>query len=330
MESQDVAYCYPSHNTSCTKDVRSGSEYIFMYIIFFSLSALTVFLNLLVIISVSHFKQLHTPTNMLVLSLAVADMIVGLFVMPVEGIRLIETCWYFGEIFCSIFPLVVTTVVSGSLGNLIFISIDRYIAVSDPLLYSTKVTIKRVIICISVIWLYSLIYSVAVLSNHMFYPETRNTCYGECLFVSNFTWAIVDLILSLISPCTVVISLYLRIYCVAKYQAQVINSITTGVSVGGKGLTLLKSERKAAKTLGIVVFVYLLCWIPYYINGLSMGSVTSESVVMTFLLWLMYMNSCMNPLIYALFYPWFKISTKHIITLRIFDSSSSYCSLFTM
>ncbi|XP_030648051.1 trace amine-associated receptor 8a-like [Chanos chanos] len=190
-------------------------------------------------------------------------------------------------------------------------SIDQYIAVSDPLLYSMKVTIKRVIICISVIWLYSLIYSVAILFNHMFYPETHYACYGECLFVLNFSWAIVDLILSLISPCSVVISLYLRIYCVAKYQAQVINSITTGVSVGEKGLTLLKSERKAAKTLGIVVFVYLLCWIPYYINGLSLGSVTSESLVMTFLLWLMYVNSCLNPLIYALFYPWFKISTKH-------------------
>ncbi|RXN36597.1 trace amine-associated receptor 13c-like protein [Labeo rohita] len=102
------------------------------------MSVFTVFLNLLVIVSISHFKQLHTPTNVLILSLAVADLIAGLILMPVQGMKLIEPCWYFGEIFCSIFPLILYVVVTASLGNLVIISVDRFIAVNDPLRYPLK------------------------------------------------------------------------------------------------------------------------------------------------------------------------------------------------
>ncbi len=108
-----------------------------------------MFLNLLVIISISHFKQLHTPTNLIILSLAVADLIVGLIVIPFMGITFIESCWYFGETFCSLFLFISFMVVSASLGNLVFISVDRYIAVSDPLRYTIRVTTDKLCFALS-------------------------------------------------------------------------------------------------------------------------------------------------------------------------------------
>ncbi|KAM6934593.1 trace amine-associated receptor 5-like [Xenentodon cancila] len=61
----------------------------------------TVVLNLLVIISVSHFRQLHTPTNILLLSLGVSDFLVGLLLMPLE-IHRSTSCWFLGDHICAL------------------------------------------------------------------------------------------------------------------------------------------------------------------------------------------------------------------------------------
>ncbi|XP_035984414.1 trace amine-associated receptor 1-like, partial [Fundulus heteroclitus] len=81
-------------------------------------SLLTVMLNLLVVVSISHFRQLHTPTNALLLSLAVSDLVVGLLVMPIEGLRYLETCWLLGRLMCALTPYVSYCMISASLGHM--------------------------------------------------------------------------------------------------------------------------------------------------------------------------------------------------------------------
>ncbi len=315
--SQEIQYCF-ANNNSCFKEIKPKVEYILLYIFISLLSVFTVFLNLLVIISISHFKQLHTPTNLIILSLAVADLIVGLIVIPFMGIRFIESCWYFGETFCSLFLFIIFMVVTASLGNLFFISVDRYIAVSDPLRYTVRVTTDKVVFWIIINWLSCAIYSVIILNDTMFYSEMQNGCYGECRVSFKFEHFVTDLIVTFVAPSFVIMSIYVKIFCVAKYQAKVVYSVS-GAS---------KSQRKAGKTLGIVVAVFFMCWIPYYIIALTEGNESTESVELNVTCWILYMNSCMNPLIYALFYKWFRISAKYIVTLKVFKPSSELLSLF--
>ncbi|XP_053170351.1 trace amine-associated receptor 13c-like [Scomber japonicus] len=313
--------CFPDFNSSCRRLPLPHSESALLYTLLALVSLLTVTLNLLVIISISHFQQLHTPTNTLLLSLAVSDLVVGLLVMPIEGLRYIERCWLLGRLMCALTPYVSYCMLSASLGHMVLISIDRYLAICDPLLYSTKVTLNRVKISICLCWACSIIYNGCIMIGHIGQPDRFNSCHGECVVVISHISGTLDLFFSFVGPCTVMAVLYMRVFVVAVTQMRVIYSQTAATKMRA-ALTAKRSERKAARTLGILIVVFLMCFCPYYYPALA-GQDTSTSLsYLGVLSWLMLMNSCVNPLIYALFYSWFRKAIKLIITLRILQSHS--------
>ncbi|XP_066506530.1 trace amine-associated receptor 13c-like [Hoplias malabaricus] len=327
-ENITIQYCFPDNNSSCRKEVRTGPVYIFIFILLSCISVCTVVLNLLVIISISHFKQLHTPTNLLILSLAVADLLVGLFLMPVKILELADSCWYLGKVGCYISPVINFLSISASLFSLIVIAIDRYIAVSDPLLYSTRLTVCKMSVIIIIGWSGSLFYAIVFLYFNGYFFRSQVKCFGECVLYVKQSWVIVDLVIVFVTPCSVIILLYSIIFKIARRQAKAVRAVSNGVSKSPSDKVLNTSETKAAKTLGIVIFVYLTCWIPYFISSLTVENVTSVSIVWIVFAWLIYINSSMNPLIYAILYSWFRESVRCILSCRIFESSSSRINLF--
>uniref|UniRef100_A0A4W6F5P7 G-protein coupled receptors family 1 profile domain-containing protein n=1 Tax=Lates calcarifer TaxID=8187 RepID=A0A4W6F5P7_LATCA len=308
--------CFPNLNSSCRRLSLPRSETALLYTLLAFVSLLTVTLNLLVIISISHFRQLHTPTNALLLSLAVSDLVVGLMVMPIEGLRYMETCWLLGRLMCALTPYVSYCLLSASLGNMVLISIDRYLAICDPLLYSSKITVNRVKILICLCWACSLVYNGCILMGHLGRPDRFRSCHGECVVVISHLSGTLDLFISFVGPCTVMVVLYMRVFVVAVSQVRVMRLQTAATAVTAAPAAR-KSERKAARTLGVVIAVFLMCFCPYYYPALA-GQDTSTSLsYYATLSWIMLMNSCVNPLIYALFYPWFRKAVKLIVTLRI-------------
>uniref|UniRef100_A0A3B4ZDQ7 G-protein coupled receptors family 1 profile domain-containing protein n=1 Tax=Seriola lalandi dorsalis TaxID=1841481 RepID=A0A3B4ZDQ7_SERLL len=204
----------------------------------FSLYTTAIFNNVFALIF-SHFRQLHTTTNLLLLSLAVSDFLVGLLQMPSEFL-LFRGCWILGDLICGVNYFFGYLIVSVSVGNMVLISIDRYVAICDPMFYNTKVTLRRIQLCICLCWIFSAVHSTWILRDFLKQHHLYDSCYGECLFISNFVEEIVDLVVTFLGPILIIILLYLR-------------------TVKAK-----KSEMKAARTLGVVVVVFILCSCPYY------------------------------------------------------------------
>ncbi|XP_070777650.1 trace amine-associated receptor 13c-like [Enoplosus armatus] len=324
---QEAELCYPQLlNWSCRGLMRPRSEAVLLYTLLSSVTVLTVALNLLVIISISHFRQLHTPTNLLLLSLAISDLLVGVLVMPVETVRFIETCWLLGDLMCALSYIIGFTLTSASVGNMVLISLDRYVAICHPLQYHSKISRSRVEVSVCLCWACSLLYNGLILKEHLKQPDRHNSCYGECVVVINYSSGTVDLVFTFIGPCSVILVLYMRVFIVAVSQARAMQSHITAVA-GRVTVTAKKSEKKAARTLGIVIVVFLMTFCPYYYPSLAGQDISNSASSWAVVSWLLYFNSCLNPLIYAFFYPWFRKAIKCIATLRILEQDSSLANI---
>ena len=201
-----VQFCYENVNRSCIKSSYSPASRVILYTVFGFGSLLAIFGNFLVMMSVLHFKQLHSPANFLIASLACADFLVGVTVMPFSMVRSVESCWYFGARFCALHSSCDVAFCYSFLFHLCFISIDRYVAVTDPLVYPPKFKVSVSGVCISISWILPIVYSGAVS-----YTGVSDDGMEELVSALNCIWVLLSVLLFFI-PTVVMIILYGKIF----------------------------------------------------------------------------------------------------------------------
>ncbi|KAM9342356.1 trace amine-associated receptor 13c-like [Pholidichthys leucotaenia] len=322
---QDAELCFPQLNSSCRKISRLHIVSVLIYMTLSSISLITVTLNLLIIISISHFKQLHNPTNLLLLSLAVSDFLVG--IQMCFQIMIIEGCWFLGDLMCSLYNVLGYVITAASIGTMVLISADRYVAVCYPLHYQSRVTLKRAKVAVSLCWMFYVLCHCLLLNDNLRHTGRYNSCYGECVVVLDYAAGYVDIFLSFIGPIMAIIVLYLRVFVVAASQARAMRSKTAATHQQSVRGTVKKSELKAARTLRVVIVVFLSCVCPYFCMSLTGGDTLLNATAIAFFIGLFSFNSCLNPLMYAFFYPWFRESIKLIVTFQILKPGSSHTNI---
>uniref|UniRef100_A0A3Q3FMX2 Trace amine associated receptor 1 n=1 Tax=Labrus bergylta TaxID=56723 RepID=A0A3Q3FMX2_9LABR len=314
--------CYESSNASCLRTIYPIPLRVTLYVILGVIIILTVCGNLLVTFSVAYFKQLHTPTNYLIFSLAVSDLLLGIIVMFPFTIRFVETCWYFGDFYCKVYMSSDVTLCTASILNLSFISVDRYYAVCQPLLYRRKISVNVVLIMILICWSISVVVGFGIvflklniLGVEEFYYN-HVVCEGGCVLFQNGVSSTVFTVISFYMPGIIMVGVYLKIFLVAQTQFRSIQNAGCVNSVKISNT----SQTKATKTLAIVMGDFLCFWSPFY-------SIPPESFET--LLLLGYLNSTVNPIIYAFFYSWFRKAFRLLTSGNIFKSDISETILST-
>ncbi|OAF71998.1 Beta-3 adrenergic receptor [Intoshia linei] len=219
--------------------VRFGPFQYFVIIAITILVIFTILGNSLVIFSVLLVAKLRTPSNLLILNLAISDMLVATVAMPLASVHEIYGYWPLSQTVCEIFTSMDVMLCTASILNLCMISIDRYYFITRPFVYSAKRTVPKFIIMIVGVWITSTIITLPPLFGWKSEPVPN-----DCIMSQNIGYQFYATIGSFYLPCAVMCVIYYKIYAVSrrlnKSEARAIPSISVQQS-----LVTQKSDRKS-------------------------------------------------------------------------------------
>ncbi|CAL8332622.1 unnamed protein product [Lota lota] len=326
----DQTHASGNHTTCKPVEVDSQVIVVGVFLAIFILVAIVG--NILVILSVLCNKHLQTVTNFLIVNLAVADLLLSIIVLPFSASLEVLGCWLFGRVFCNIWAAVDVLCCTASILSLCVISIDRYIGVKHCLKYPTIMTERKAAVILVLVWLSSMVISIGPLLGWKEPPPEDDRI---CKITEEPFYAIFSSLFSFYLPLMVILVMYFRVYVVARRTTKsleagvkrernksmevvlrihcrsVLGDVRPDGSKSNKhhpfrsslSVRLMKfsREKKAAKTLAIVVGMFILCWLPFFFL-LPLGSLfpalKPSETLFKVVFWLGYFNSCINPMIY--------------------------------
>lgn len=133
-----------------------------------SISLVTIVMNILVLCAVKTEKKLQTVGNLYIVSLSIADLIVGAAVMPLNIVYLLSPVWPLGLAACLFWLSMDYVASTASIFNLFILCMDRYRSVQQPLKYLKYRTKMRASFLILGVWLLSFTWVIPILGWHVF------------------------------------------------------------------------------------------------------------------------------------------------------------------
>ncbi|XP_051964664.1 adenosine receptor A2b-like [Xyrauchen texanus] len=282
--------------------------------------------NVLVCWAVGLNSNLRTITNFFVVSLAVADIAVGVLAIPFSIVISTGFCAnFYGCLFIACFVLVLT---QSSIFSLLAIAIDRYIAIKIPLRYNSLVTGQRAKGVIAFCWVLSVIIGLTPMlgwHNARSGEPLNSTCppgMMKCLFeevVVMDYMVYFNFFACVLLPLLIMLAIYLRIFMATRHQLKCIESKAMPCEL--KSRSILQKEVQAAKSLAIIVGLFAVCWLPLHIiNCFTLFCPECQRppvIIMYLAIILSHANSVVNPLIYAYRIREFRYTFRKIVRYHI-------------
>ena len=180
-----------------------------------SLSLVTIFGNVLVMVAFKIDRNLQTISNYFLLSLAVADFLIGFISMPLSLIYIVARGWPLSPMACDFWLAIDYLNSNASVLNLLLISFDRYFSVTRPLTYRAKRTTKRAGLLIASAWIISALLWPPWIFAWPSIEGRRTVPHDQCYipFLESNIWVtVITAIIAFWLPVTIMCVLYWKIW----------------------------------------------------------------------------------------------------------------------
>ncbi|XP_069061487.1 5-hydroxytryptamine receptor 2A [Pleurodeles waltl] len=311
---------------------------------------LTIAGNILVIMAVLLEKKLQNATNYFLMSLAIADMLLGFLVMPPSMLNILyDYEWPLHRKLCAVWIYLDVLFSTASIMHLCAISLDRYIAIRNPIHHSRFNSRQKAFTKIIAVWTISVGISMPVPvfglqdDSKVFTQENCSLSDEYFILVGSFVSFFIPLVI-------MVVTYFLTIRSLQKEATLCFNDLGAKSKLalfsflpqsslsseklfqrslnkelapyGRRTMQSITNEQKASKVLGIVFFLFVVMWCPFFItNVLAVicKDACNEHIIGELLkvfVWIGYLSSAVNPLVYTLFNKTYRSAFARYIQCR--------------
>ncbi|XP_041360093.1 QRFP-like peptide receptor [Gigantopelta aegis] len=303
--------------------------------------------NSLVIFSIGYYGRMRNVTNVFLMSLASADLLLILICVPIKFAAFFSFTWTFGAFLCKAVHYMQNVSMICSVWTLTVISIERFVAIRYPLKAKSLCTMRHAQIVVVCVWLQAFIMALPIIfgRNHKQVGVVRVAYWCQKEWsrqMYSILYEMYMLIVMLVIPGALMLTTYifisLEVWRLAGIRANMRSGRATGAKLQVPRKSCSKSDsgdsssvpltagrsdasrsrqkksqsddqetrKQVVLMLMVVVLVFFVCWTPIIINNVLTAFGVIEPLHHGWLRYmrlafflLSYMNSCVNPIVYA-------------------------------
>ena len=251
--------------------------------------------NSLVIYVILKFPKLHNNTNYLMISLALADLLVGAVGIPCVIVNSFGLPRHFYG--CLTTSCIIVVLTQTSIFAMVAIAVERLVAVTQPVFHFQYCRINKVIMATTIVWIMGALIGFIPLFGWNKGPTRDNVCIF--MLIIDFSYMVYfNFFLCVFIPLMVIFIIYGYIFNFLRHRYPAVQVTSPGG--GGTVITQKSAEVKNSRRVFLVAAAFAFCWLPLHIvnciqlwTGFHSHQLTDIGIILS------HANSALNPFLYA-------------------------------
>ncbi|KAM6148162.1 pyroglutamylated RF-amide peptide receptor [Erethizon dorsatum] len=277
--------------------------------------ALALFGNALVVYVVARSKAMRTVTNIFICSLALSDLLITFFCIPVTMLQNISDNWLGGAFICKMVPFVQSTAIVTEILTMTCIAVERHQGLVHPFKMKSQYTNQRAFTMLGVVWLLAVITGSPMwhvqqleIKYDFLYEKEHICCLEEWASpVHQKIYTTFILVILFLLPLMVMLVLYSKI----GYELWIKKRVEDGSvlqTIHGKEMSKIARKKKRAVIMMVtVVALFAVCWAPFHVVHMMIEYSNFENeydevtikMIFAIVQIIGFSNSICNPIVYA-------------------------------